>query len=112
CHSLEQYLGISRDEIKRLYLKLNYAKYGSLRYLHRDLHPGNIMLKENYEAYITDQEWLNIIERDIKNESDINIDNESDIDTENESNIYIENESVIDTENENGIDTENESDIE
>ncbi|RIB29708.1 kinase-like domain-containing protein [Gigaspora rosea] len=23
-------------------------------YLHRDLHPGNILLKENYEAYITD----------------------------------------------------------
>ncbi|CAG8851731.1 9084_t:CDS:1, partial [Gigaspora margarita] len=22
--------------------------------IHRDLHPGNILLKENYDAYITD----------------------------------------------------------
>ncbi|KAF0468066.1 serine/threonine protein kinase [Gigaspora margarita] len=87
CHSLEQYLGISRDENTKDYiLVLCYAKYGSLSknltnifkfeweiklrvlhdilsnlyrihskgYLHRDLHPGNILLKEKYDAYITD----------------------------------------------------------
>ena len=87
CHSLNQYLGISRDEKTKDYiLVLSYAKYGSLsknltdifkfewklklkilrdiisnlnrihskKYLHRDIHPGNILLKEDYEAYITD----------------------------------------------------------
>ncbi|RIB21570.1 kinase-like domain-containing protein [Gigaspora rosea] len=87
CHSLNQYLGISRDEKTKDYiLVLSYAKYGSLsknltdifkfewklklkmlhdiisnlnrihskEYLHRDIHPGNILLKEDYKAYITD----------------------------------------------------------
>ncbi|RIB30110.1 kinase-like domain-containing protein [Gigaspora rosea] len=87
CHSLNQYLGISRDEKTNDYiLVLSYAKNGSLsknlvdifkfewklklkilrdiisnlyrihfkKYLHRDLHPGNIQLRQDYEAYITD----------------------------------------------------------
>ncbi|KAF0450391.1 kinase-like domain-containing protein [Gigaspora margarita] len=87
CHSLSQYLGISRDEKTNNYiLVLSYIVYRSLNknlidifkfewkiklkilhdiasnlghihskgYLHRDLHLGNILLKENYEAYITD----------------------------------------------------------
>ena len=87
CHSLNQYLGISRDEKTKDYiLVLSYAKYGSLSknltdifkfewklklkilsdiisnlnrihskgYLHRDIHPGKILLKKDYEAYITD----------------------------------------------------------
>src|SRR5260364_70314 len=32
----------------------NLYRIHSKGYLHRDLHPGNILLKENYEAYITD----------------------------------------------------------
>src|SRR6185437_10011647 len=32
----------------------NLYRIHSKKYLHRDLHPGNILLKENYEAYITD----------------------------------------------------------
>ncbi|RIB05840.1 kinase-like domain-containing protein [Gigaspora rosea] len=87
CHSLNQYLGISRDaKTKDYILVLSYAKYGSLsknlanilkfkwkiklkilhniisnldhihsnKYLHQDIHSGNILLKEDYEAYITD----------------------------------------------------------
>src|SRR5260364_145122 len=32
----------------------NLYRIHSKGYLHRDLHLGNILLKENYEAYITD----------------------------------------------------------
>ncbi|RIB13399.1 DDE superfamily endonuclease-domain-containing protein [Gigaspora rosea] len=32
----------------------NLARIHSKKYLHRDLHSGNILLKENYDAYITD----------------------------------------------------------
>src|SRR5260364_173806 len=32
----------------------NLDRIHSKKYLHRDIHPGNILLKEDYEAYITD----------------------------------------------------------
>ncbi|RIB09966.1 kinase-like domain-containing protein, partial [Gigaspora rosea] len=41
-------LQILHDIVSNLY------RIHSKGYLHRDLHPGNILLKENYEAYITD----------------------------------------------------------
>ena len=41
-------LKILHDIVSNLY------RIHSKGYLHRDLHPGNILLKENYEAYITD----------------------------------------------------------